>query len=81
LATKTIYICDVCEDEMSKVDKHQVAMAVHKDNDTPISVRLDVCENCLRETGFDPNHGNSTNNHDSVKRRPSVWFKWFKKGK
>jgi hypothetical protein len=76
---KTIYYCDVCEKETEQDSLYKVAMAIHKDLKTPISVYIDTCEDCVKETGFNPNHGNSYNNNLSVEKGHKNWFKWFKK--
>lgn len=78
---KTIYFCDVCEKEVDQWSLYKVAMAIHKEQETPISIYLDTCEECVKETGFNPIRGNSYNNNRSVEQGYKVWFKWFKKKK
>lgn len=78
---KTLYFCDVCHEETKKETMYTVAMAIHKDNDVPISVRLDTCTKCVKQTGFEPDRGRSYNNNLTVERNFNIWSRWFGKRK
>lgn len=78
---KTSYFCDVCEKETEKQTMFLVKMAIHTDKEVPVKCSLDVCEECLKETGFVPSHGNSYNNNKRTEQGYSIWLKWFTKAK
>ena len=74
-----IYTCDVCGKKMNESSPYEVNMSIYKTNEKIVSCWLEVCDECLKETGFEPSHGNSTNNERRTEKGYIIWSKWFKK--
>ncbi|WP_077621997.1 hypothetical protein [Sediminibacillus massiliensis] len=81
MASKTIHYCDVCDKETQDNNLFHAKMKIEQGAKDFVYCTLDVCEECLEETGFVASHGNSSNNSRRTERGFGIWSKWFKKGK
>ncbi|TYR75564.1 hypothetical protein FZC79_10360 [Rossellomorea vietnamensis] len=75
---KTTYYCDTCEKEVGgEYELYQAGLAIHKGSKNPVTCWLHVCEECIKETGFDPD-GRDSSNSSNMGKSYKNWFKWIK---
>lgn len=76
---KTLYFCDSCgEQVLSDNDFYLVKAAIHKNQNTAILESKEVCESCVKETGYDPNESES-NRYIPSKGLPKMLKDFFKR--